>query len=155
VPGTFTATDAGVPQTVVDDGNGNIVDAAAPATIVGTIDYESGLIDFTWPVAFVGPAVTAGYNHRGWLSFTAPITGTLAVGGGMASLIAIPPVAAGAADNYADGIKGNTYIGIMMHSPGNGSMVNVVGEHQGMDTNYKLVPPPRFRNLNSPLTEEP
>lgn len=145
-PGTFSATDAGVPQSVNDDGDGNIVDSAAPATVVGTIDYENGEIDFTWPAAFAGPGVTADYTHTGWLPATAPITGTLAAAGGEADEILLP----GGGDNYADLIKGQTYIGLMMYSAGVGSRVKVEAVHTGDDVKFKLVPPRRFRNLNTP-----
>lgn len=143
-PGTFTATDAGVPQTVHDDGDGNILDAAL--NIVGTIDYENGEIDFTFAAAFVGPGVTSNYTHTGWLAFTVPITGVMAAAGGEADLILLP----GGGDNYADGIKGNSLIGLMMYSAGVGSRVKVEAIHTGDSSGFKLVPPPRFRNLNTP-----
>jgi hypothetical protein len=145
-PGTFTANDAAGAQNVQDDGDGNIVDAAAPATVVGTIDYENGEIDFTWMAAFGGGACTSGYTHTGWISFTVAITGTIASAGGEADIIMLPA----GGDNYADGIKGQTYLGLMMYSAGVGSRVKVEAVHTGDDVNFKLVPPRRFRNLNTP-----
>jgi hypothetical protein len=39
-------------QTVIDDGDGNLVDRDDyDSTIVGTIDYDTGAYDFTFPVA--------------------------------------------------------------------------------------------------------
>lgn len=146
VPGTFVATDAGVPQSVNDDGLGNIVDSLVPTTIVGTIDYENGEINFTWPVAFVGPGVTAAYDHRNWTPFAAPITGIIVAAGGEADLILLPA----GGDNYADGVKGNSLVGLMLYSAGQGSRVSVEAVHLGDDSYFKLVPPPRFRNLNTP-----
>jgi len=159
-PGTFTANDAVGVQNVQDDGVsvdgiGQIVDAAAPATVVGTINYETGYIDFTWMAAFGGGAVTAGYSHTGWLAFTVPITGTIVQGGGEANLVLLP----NGGDNYVDGIRGMSLVGIMMYSAGVGSSVMVAADHAGDDNNageqagFKLVTPARFRNLNSPLTE--
>jgi hypothetical protein len=155
VPGTFVADDPGVPQQAIDDGLpnadgiGQIVDAAAPANVLGTINYETGAIDFTWPAAFVGAACTAGYNHRGWVPFAVPINGTMVAAGGEADVILLP----NGGDNYADGINGQTLIGVQAHCPGGGSMFSVEAVHQGDDVNFKLVQPARFRNLNSPLTE--
>jgi len=149
-PGTFSATDAGVPQTVQDDGHGNIVDAAAPATIVGTIDYERGYIDFVWPAAFVGAGVTADYDHRGWQSFATPILGTIVAGGGEDDVIFRKAAGADPADNFADGIKGNKYLGLLAISNGLGSRFSAELVHYGPDTDQKLVPTPRFRKLNEP-----
>lgn len=155
-PGSLTITDAGgATQAVVDDGVpnadgiGQIVNAVLATQVVGTINYETGAIDFTWMAAFVGPGVTAAYTHRGWIAFGAPIGGTLAQGGGATSVILLPA----GGTNYITGITGQTLVGIAMNSPGNGSSVIVTAKHVGDDSNWKLVPTARFRNLNSPLTE--
>ena len=153
VPGTLDINDAVGAQDVIDDGVsvdgvGQIVDKAVPATVVGTIVYETGYIDFTWMAAFGGGASTAVYSHTSWTPFAAPITGSAVQGGGIVALILIP----NGGDNYVDGIKGNTYVGVMAYSSGQGSKMHVRAVHDGDDTLFKLVPPPRFRNLNSPLT---
>lgn len=146
VESSVTITDAAA-QVVTDDGNGNLVTGVL-ATIVGTIDYESGAIDFTYAAA-VTPAVTVAYQHRGWVGFTAPITGTVAVGGGEVPIVCLPT----GGDNYIDGIKGMTYIGLMLYSAGVGSKVGVEAIHVGDDTNFKLVPAERFRPINTPSTQ--
>ena len=162
VPGTLVITDAGGgTQAVQDDddpvdGIGQIVDATAVTTVVGTVNYETGYIDFTWMAAFVGAGVTAAYNHTAWTSFATPITGTLAEGGGEEN---VDLLKSPTADNYADGTAGMSLIGIMMHTPSQGSSVMVLADHSGDDghggtqAGFKLVQPPRFRNLNSPLTQ--
>ena len=161
-PGTLVITDAGGATQAVQDGGvsvdgiGQIVNAALTTTVVGTINYETGYIDFTWMAAFVGAGVTAAYTHTGWTSFTTPITGTLAAGGGEDT---INLRKAPTADNYADGTRGMSLLGIMMYTTGQGSAVMVLADHSGDGTangtqaGFKLVPPPRFRNLNSPLTQ--
>lgn len=153
-PGSFSATDAGgATQTVTDggvadaDGNGTILDAAL--NVVGTINYESGAIDFTWAAAFVGAGVTASYTHRGWIAFGAPIGGTVVAGGGAVPVVCLPT----GGSNWVAGITGQTLVGIQMWSAGVGSSVVVTAKHVGDDSQFKLVPTARFRNLNSPLTE--
>jgi len=146
VAGTVTITDAAA-QTVTDDSNG-VLQTGAPAVAVGTIDYETGAIDFTFAAA-VTPAVTVAYQHRGWVGFTAPITGAVAVGGGEVPLVLLPT----GGDNYIDGIRGMTYVGLMMYSAGVGSKVGVEALHVGDDTNFKLVPAERFRPINTPSTQ--
>lgn len=157
VPGTLDILDVAGAQSVVDDGVsvdgiGQIVDKAVPATVVGTINYETGYIDFTWMAAFGAGACTGVYTHRGWTSFATPITGTLAVGGGEDDIILMKAAGVNPADNYADGVKNNTWLGVMMYSAGQGSDVKVAVDNAG-DVDFKLVPPARFRNLNSPLTQ--
>jgi hypothetical protein len=148
-PGTWSATDAGgATQKVVDDGLGNVKNAVTPFQTVGTINYETGYINFTWMAPFVGAGVTTAYTHTGWKAFATPITGSLLQGGGESEIILMKAAGVAPADNYVDGIKGMKYVGIMAYSAGQGSMMRVEAVHVGIDTEFKLVPDFRFHNEN-------
>jgi hypothetical protein len=150
---SVTIVDAGgATQTVTDDGDGNLIGDVDPNG-VNTIDYETGQIDFTFAAAFVGPGVTADYQHNGWQSFGTQILGTIVQGGGEADYTFLPGATALLSDNFADGIRGNHTLGLMAYSTGQGSMLRVAVDHTGEDTYFKLETTARFRNLNSPLTE--
>jgi len=64
----ITITDAS--QTLVDDGEGVML-LQGTTTVVGSIDYATGLIDVTFPAAAVLP-VQAAYTHADYTDFLSP-----------------------------------------------------------------------------------
>jgi hypothetical protein len=62
VPGTIVITEAGAPVDIVDDGAGVLHDIGIPANTRGTVNYATGVVDFTWGAAATDP-VTVAYDH--------------------------------------------------------------------------------------------
>ena len=115
-PGTVIITDdSATPQTVKDINSDGILWQTAGATgpaypiQVGTVDYNEGLVDFTFlQTATVGTAgFDANYDHTDWSQFASNITFTVVAGGGERRYIVVPDNA----DNWFDGIRDETEIG--------------------------------------------
>lgn len=103
-PGTVTLTDGAL--TFVDDGKGNMIETTGGiATVVGTVDYATGLITLTSgsaPLSGVADAVAVGYVYN-------PFAGLLAKGAGQSMFdmynSQIPELTN---EPWADGLKGET-----------------------------------------------
>lgn len=76
VPGTLSITNTGAPATVVDDGNGVLVDIGT-TTERGTVDYFNGVIDLTYGAAATAQ-VLATYDHNDYVQFASAQTTVLA-----------------------------------------------------------------------------
>ena len=80
--GSLVFTEAGALPTVIDDGNGNLVDQAVPTTVLGTVDYGNGIIDLDYTAAVTLPATLA-YKHGDDEDFaTLQLSASKATGGG-------------------------------------------------------------------------
>jgi hypothetical protein len=102
-----------VPQRVEDtNGDGILWQTDGPTTVtypkqVGTINYNDGIVDFTFELAVTTP-VTVDYKHTDWTSFGTAITITsLVAGGGSRDIIILPD----RADNFYDGVRDEEEIG--------------------------------------------
>jgi len=80
-------TNVGVPQRIEDSNNdGKLWQTNGPAgpaypILVGTINYDDAIVDFSFQVA-VTLAVTTGYRHTNWTQFTTNVTFDLVKAGG-------------------------------------------------------------------------
>jgi len=79
-PGSVSIVNAGAPLTIVDDGAGVLHDTGVPTAVRGTIDYATGLIDFTYGAAPTEPVQIA-YSHSDYTDFASPQQASSAAAG--------------------------------------------------------------------------
>lgn len=62
VPGTVVISEAGALANIVDDGSGVLHDVGVPANVRGSINYTTGVVDWTWGGVATEP-VLINYSH--------------------------------------------------------------------------------------------
>jgi hypothetical protein len=114
-PGTITILDsnAGVDQKVEDTNADGIlwqVDGPVGPTYpieVGTVDYNEGILDFTFNQAVTNPT-TIDYKHTNWTAFGTPVTFDIVAAAGSRKYTILPDDA----ENYFDSLKEEIEFGI-------------------------------------------
>jgi hypothetical protein len=74
VKGSVVISNAGAPLSIVDDGEGALYDVGfvgVAANLRGSVDYDLGVIDFTYGAAPTQPVAIA-YSHAGYVDFASP-----------------------------------------------------------------------------------
>jgi len=90
VAGTVVISEAGALLNIVDDGNGVLHDIGIPANVRGSINYVTGLIDFTWGGAPTEPQQIT-YDFTDYTDFASPTQNhTVAVGGAFPETFQLP-----------------------------------------------------------------
>jgi len=113
-PKTIVITDANAtPQRIEDtNGDGILWQTAGPTgptypIRVGTIEYNNGVIDFTFVLVVTLTTVEIDYRHTDWTAFTSNITFDIVAGGACVPYIVYPANAS----NYVKGIKDESEVG--------------------------------------------
>lgn len=120
-PGSVSIAD-GTPSTWVDDGKGNIIHTTGGvATVGGSIDYATGLITLFAPSPVLAGTVTVTYTFN-------PFAGIAVKAGGckLADLMGSGQIPEMTSEPWADGIKGETTVGLWGESRDTGKGTNLV-----------------------------
>jgi len=124
VPGSVVLAD-GV-HTWADDGKGNIVQTDTGYTVVGTIDYATGIITKTSGTA-IGASTASSCKFN-------PFAALIVAGGGQKLFDVQSAIPELTNEAFADGVKGETYVGLFGDShaaAGAGTSLIVQWAHYG------------------------
>lgn len=129
VPGSVSFSTNGGALTFVDDGKGNIIETTATATLAGSIDYATGLIDInTASIALTAVAATIAYTFNPF--------GARIVPGAAAKMLdtyasSLPELTA---QPWAAGLKGESRVGLVgeaVEAGSNGTSLVTQWSHYG------------------------